>query len=155
MALTRVQVETILVKRCGGVMALATMAVTTAGANADLDDPIGAALRAFAITPANPLAVTDADIAGITNDDAAAFLDVAELRTLESVLGNLQLVDIRLGPRDEKLGQVRTGLEQRIARLEKAIQTRYGLGLGTITAGVIGLSFAEHEDGTSHVEGTL
>jgi hypothetical protein len=42
---TRAQVEQILVKRCGPLMTKAGMAVTFAGANIDLADPIAWGLR--------------------------------------------------------------------------------------------------------------
>jgi hypothetical protein len=146
MSLTRVQVETILVKRCGPLLTAAGMATTFAGANTDLNDPIGYAIRKSGGTVTAITAVVDADIATIDSSDHDQLLDLAELRTLETILGNLDDVDIRVGPRDEKLSQLRTDLEKRLARLQKRIQDEYGVTAVSMETGTIALDFADHNE---------
>src|SRR5690242_14586451 len=102
MSLTRANIETILVKRCGPLMTAAGMATTVLGSNADLNDPIGYAVRKAGGSVTSFVAVADADIAGVDELGYDQLLDLAELRTLETILGNLDDVDLRVGPRDEK-----------------------------------------------------
>lgn len=145
MSLTRANVETILVRRCGSLLTAAGLDGTTLdGTNVDLNDPIGYALREMGYTVDDITAVADADVSSAANYDK--LLDLSELRTLENIQGNLDEVDITLGPRKEALGQLPTRLEKRIERLEAKVRKVYGIGVGTITAGVIKLDFAEHNE---------
>ena len=80
--------------------------------NPKLSDPIAWALRILGGSPTDDTNPVDADMATITAVDA--FLDLAELRTMEAILGNLALVDVRTGPVDEKLSQLSTILASAI-----------------------------------------
>jgi hypothetical protein len=143
MSLSRAQVETILVKRCGALMTLVGMGITYAGSNGDLNDPIGVAVRRLGGTVGNPASVADADIATVTKS-VDAILDVSELRLLENILGNYDDVDIVVGPTQERLSQNREGIEKRLDRLSKGCKERYGVDLPTIEAGLLDFDFAEH-----------
>jgi hypothetical protein len=153
MTITRADIESILVRRASGFMAAAGLAVTVAGSNADLNDPLGWALRKSGITPVLITAVADADVAKATDVDQ--LLDLAELRLLENIYGNLTLVDITLGPRKDALGQIGARLEKRIDVLREKIDKEYGIGASILQGGVITLDFADHNEGVADDDSQL
>lgn len=141
MALTRAAAEAVLVRRLGGLLAAAGLAVTTAGANADLNDPLAWAVGQAGGSVSDRTAVTDADLTTVDGDDR--LLDLAELRALESVAGNLALVDVTFGPHKESLGQLGERLEKLIARKRAQVARDHGIGAGALDAGVVVLPFQE------------
>ena len=145
MTVTRANIESILVQRCGALMSFAGMAITSAGANASLNDPIGYALRQTGYTVGNVANVADSDLATLDVDDLDQILDVAEYRTLENIGGNLDDVDITNGPESERFSQLSTALEKRMTRLEQRITDLYGIASLPET-GSITFDFAEHDD---------
>lgn len=152
MSLTRANVEAILVQRTGPLLTAGGMdGSTITGANASLNDPIGYAVRRLGLTVANLASVADADLSGVSSDDYDQLLDVAEYRTLENILGNLDDVNITVGSRTEALGQLSDQVEKKMDRLAGRIEREYGLGLGTLQAGLISLGFQE-QNTTSEVE---
>lgn len=126
MALTRAQIETVLIARCGGKMTVAGLdGATHDGNNADLADPISAAL--FEMGYQLDLGtVTDSVLSIVEGNRISEFLDRAERRCLENISGNIDTVNIALGPRREDLNQLAEQVEKAIARLEKKILLRYG-----------------------------
>ena len=146
MTLTRANVESILVNRCGAYMEAVGMVVTIVGTNANLNDPIGYAIRACDGSVADYVLVTNADILTVDSDDYDKLFDVAELRTLESVSGNYDMVDITVGPRSEKLNQLAQNLEARLKRLAQQVEDKYGIGAPTVDSGHITLDFADHNE---------
>lgn len=138
MALTKSQVETVLLGRCGGKMGAAGMSVTA------LAEPIATALTKLGLPPSDPTAVTDADLALVTEDDRLKLFDLAELRTLKSIQGNLDTVNISVGPRTEQLNQLYEQVDKAITRLELYIAGEYGIGLGTLRGGTLSLDFQEN-----------
>lgn len=143
---SRANVEAILVKRTGPLLTRVGMAVTFAGANADLNDPIGWGLRQAGYTVADISVVTDADLVGLATADTDKFLDLAELRVLQTISGNWAGVDTQLGPRSESLNQFRIAIEERIDRKQKQIEQLYGIGTPTLEAGLLTIEFAEHTE---------
>jgi len=141
MAYTRVDAETSLVSRLKAKMAAADFATTTAGSNADLNDPFAVSLRKMGKPATNP--ITDGDLSGLSDAEWDEFLDRAELRTLENIAGNIDLVDITVGPRRESLGQLTDQVEKAIARLSKKISLAYGEGLSSLSTGSLTLDFQE------------
>lgn len=146
MTITRVQAETLLVRRCGPTMTAAGMAVTIAGSNADLDDPLQWSIIELGGTVADIIAVTDADLATVASDDERYILDVAELRLLDNILSNNILVDTTVGPHSERLDQLAKRLERRRQWLADYLKDAIGLGASSITTGLLVLDFAEHVD---------
>lgn len=145
MAITRINAETIIVARVGALMTEASLDGTTLdGTNADLNDPLGVALREMGESVADISAVADADLSGVAEADYNELLDRTELRTLESIEGNYVLVDISTGPRSEKLSQLMASTQVRKTQLLDRIREQYGVG--TLEAGYLRQDFVEHND---------
>lgn len=141
MALTRIQAEKTLLARAGKRMAFVEMDSTTIdGTNPDVVDPISTALMAMDITPADISNPVDSDLETVSIPE---FLDRAELRLLENILGNADAVDISEGPRSESFGQFVSALETAIARKQDKIDAEYGGSLGSLSAGKITLNFTK------------
>lgn len=146
MTLTRANTEFLLEARAGPLLTAADMDGSTVdGTNVDFNDPIGRAVRDLGHTVTSRILVADADIAAVTVAEEEEFLDAAELHTLEAILGNLDDVDIRVGPRDEKLSQLAEQVERKIKRLRKKMDLLYGYGLAVPVAGYITRDLAEHD----------
>lgn len=146
MAVTRAQVETMLVRRRGKLMSAAGLAVSVSGANADLIDPIGYAIRRLGGSVASIIAITDTDIATVSADDLDGLLDISELRLLQNIKGNLDVVDITTGPISEKLSQLSDSLQEDIKTLTAKVEDEYGVGGTELEAGVLKMNFAEHNE---------
>ena len=148
MPYSRSQVEAVLIQRCGRQMAYAHMdAVTIDGSNLSLADPIAVGLGSLGYPAADPSAVTDADLGPVLPGDWGQLLAVAEWRTLESVLGNRASPDQMADTSNQQWhGQFWADLDRRAARLRQYIADQYGIGLGTLEAGVMDLGFAETLD---------
>lgn len=147
MALTRANVETILIRRSGALMTAAGLDGTTvAGTNVDLNDPIGVAIVAVGGSVTSRVLVADADVATVATASYDQFLDIAEYRLLQNISGNLSDVDITVGPRSEKLSQLATHLNKMLDRKKDALENQYGYNAGTLEAGVLTLSFADHDE---------
>ncbi|MBI5954371.1 MAG: hypothetical protein HY865_22165 [Chloroflexi bacterium] len=139
MALTRAQVESILVSRCKKRMVFVEFAITTNGSNADLNDPICTALQVMGINPANIASVADSDLATVT--DAAKLCDLAEVRLLENILGNSDKVTLQAASGTEHFSNANDALEKMIARKQAEVQKKYGVGLGSLQSGKLSMSF--------------
>ena len=148
MAITRANVENVLVHRAGALMTKAGMdGATVDGTNTDLADPIAYGLRQAGYDVDDFTSPTDAEIDDAA-DDIDQVVDLAELRVLENILGNLDDVDTTLGPRTERLSQLASQVEKKLDRLQTKCQKLYGYGAATITADVFVHDIAEHYDGT-------
>jgi methyl-accepting chemotaxis protein len=146
MAYTRASAEAALLRRAGKRMALVGMdSVNMSGTNLDLNDPIGMALLQMGKNVLDTSLVVDADLSSLTTGDILEFLERAELRLLENILGNIDLTDITIGSRRESLGQLADQLEKAITRKRDTIATSYS-GYGSIEAGVIKIDTAEKGD---------
>ena len=145
MSIPCAQVEVILTARAGKRMAFVGMDGTTVdGSNPDLVDPMVSTLISMDITPASYAGVVDADLA--TLEDIPQFLDRCELRLLQNILGNMDMVTNRVGPRSENLSDFSDALEKAITRKQEQIRKEYGAGVGTLSAGVINLGFMETDE---------
>lgn len=147
MTFTRANIEGTLVARAGLLMKAAGMDGTTvSGSNASLNDPIGWAMRQADYTVANISLITDTDVALVSDAMLDMLLDFAEYRLLMSIGGNLPLVDISSGQQRQALSQIATRAKEQLADVRERIETLWGFGFGTLTAGVVGLNFAEHTE---------
>jgi hypothetical protein len=146
MALTRANAEAELVQRAKKKMLIVKMLVTTDGTNDDLNSPLAFASRAMGLTLASPVTVTSAELASLTDAQVDQFLDRAELRLLENILGNFTLSDIKLGPHWEEKGAIGEQLQKQIDAKRKAIASAYGDDLTELEAGSMLLNFAQKHD---------
>ena len=126
MSISRANVEATLVSRTAKKMSLVGFPVTSAGSNTSLNDPIGTALLKMGKSVLNFSQVADTDLLGISMDEVPEFLDRAELRLLESILGNYDITDISIGPRSESFNQIEASLEKAIAAKQAQINSTYG-----------------------------
>lgn len=143
---TRVQVETMLVSRTSRLLAIVGKATTTAGSNVDLNDAIGVAVRVLGGTVTDPVTVADADIQTVDSDKFDALLDIAELRVLYSIRGNLTLTDVVSGPFEDTFSDIGDYLDDQIKALEDRIENLYGIGGAESEVGVITLNIASHNE---------
>lgn len=147
---TRALYEQEFVMRCGKKMEFVGMAVSVDGTNADLNSPMAFAARACGITLASPLTVTSEELDGLTVDNVDEFLDRGELRLLENVRGNMNLVDIKAGQLTENFSQFEVNLNKAIEQLQAKIETKY-VGYGSLEAGAIIEDFSQKfDDGFSY-----
>ncbi len=110
MAITRAEVEFLLEKRLGRYLSRAQMAVTAGQENPHLVDPLGWALRQLGYSPASLVTITNSDLAAVAAAHVDALLDLAELRTVESMLTNLSDVNVTAGPVSTDWSNLRTDL---------------------------------------------
>lgn len=124
---TRADVETDLVSRIGAWMVAAGLdGATVDGSNLSLNSAIGWAIRQAGGTVTSPSAVADADVQTVTDYDLLTGL--AELRALESVLGNYTAVDKKAGPVELKSSQLGDLIVRRIAQLTQWLRDTYSIG---------------------------
>ena len=88
------------------------------------------------------------------DEDGQEIVGTVQFETIALVgsnlgLGNLDDVDISLGPRNEALGQIPARLEKRIDRLTAKVQREHGVGAGFLEAGYITLDIADHNEDIS------
>lgn len=141
---TRANIEAELVSRAEAWLTAASMAITTAGSNADLNGPIGYGIVVAGGTVSDRSLVTSTDVQTVASDDYDLMVAAAELRMLESVLANYALVDAKAGPVEAKSSQLADRIEKRIAWLRGWLSITYGIGgSATLTTGVLNLNFAE------------
>jgi len=146
MSLTRINTEAELVQRQKSRMEAVSMAVTFVGTNADLNSPMGFAVRKMGGTVASFSSVADADLTFLDEEDIDQFLDIAEYRLMLNIKGRWGMVDTKIGPRSESLSQFAEDLERDITRKLADLQSMYGFGGGSLEAGVVDYDFAETDE---------
>ena len=128
MSLTVASVEAVLIRRCGPAMAVVAMDVSSTSPNPDLADPIRIAARGLGLSLASPLSVVDADLASLAGFAVERLLDLAERRTLETVLNRYTEVDAQVDRDAQKASQFADRLVRRIAALDVGLAKPYGPG---------------------------
>lgn len=124
---TRADIEQEMIARAAAqLIAVGMDGSTVDGSNLSLNAPIGWAIRQAGGSVAAPSLVTDTDVATVTDYDL--LLDLAELRTLQSVLGGFTAVDLKAGPVEIKGSQTASLIERRIAQLQSWLGQAYGIG---------------------------
>lgn len=149
MAVTRAQLETVLIARAGQWLTASGLDGTTVdGTNAALNDPICDALLQLEYSVADISSVADSDLANVPLTSYRQLLDVAELRVLESALENYNKVDSEAGAVKAELDDLGQRMERAIARKRATIAARYGIDGATMQTGVIDLNFQTQNDTT-------
>ena len=124
MALIRDEVEEIITLRCGNFLELLEMKCDCP--NPALSDPIAWALRMLGFEPESAIDIVDDDLANVTRKHYDALFDLAELRTLESVAGNLTLVTHTTGPVSENLSDLGKILDKMIPQKRANVASMHG-----------------------------
>ena len=148
MTITRQQAEVELVRRAKKKMLVVKMLVTTDGTNEDLSGPLAYAGRAVGLTLASPITLTAADLAALDDGMLDEFLDRAELRLLENIEGNIDVVDITLGPHRESKNQLAEQIQKLIKSKRESIVATYGDAVGDLTVSSMLLNFSSKHDDT-------
>lgn len=143
MALTRAHVESELVLRAGRLLAVVGLdGATVDGTNLTLNGPLRAGLESLAIPPV-AWTVTDTDLAAVDPGDVSQLLDVAELRTLQNVLGNMDEPDQQNGQDQQQWGAMAQRVQKTVTELADRCAKRYGLYAPSLAIGVIEMDFNE------------
>lgn len=87
---------------------------------------IGWAVRMLGYPTASILAPEDAEVQAVPAAKVDALLDLTELRTLESILTNLNGVDLTTGPVSERLSQLPVRLADLIAKKRQTVALQWG-----------------------------
>lgn len=144
MAITRAQLEAVLVRRCGKKMLFVGLDATTVdGTNADLNDPIVDSLGSLStrITPADQSNVADSDLAAVADSDLDQLRDFAEVRVLETCLGNWDQCDQMADVGNQQwLGKLYDSMEKTVARRRILVSTQYGVGLAALKSGTVNVT---------------
>lgn len=128
MAITREQLDTIIIRRIGAMLAQCNMDGTTSdGTNADLVDPLRWALKQSGYSTLSILNVTDTDLEDVPTTSLDLVLDLFELRCLESASTKLTEVDEVAGPREKKFSQLGRRLKDLIDDKTKLIESEHGI----------------------------
>ncbi len=125
---TVADVTTVITDRCGAYLARAR-AITGSATVPGITQAIGWAVRMLGLTTASLTAITDEEVSAVTSDKLDALLDLAELRTLESIQGNLAAVNVTAGPVQEELGQLAERLGEFVTERRKIVGARYSAWL--------------------------
>ena len=139
MSLTTLSLQAYLSTACGGTLTAAGLDGSTT--SAAWLGPIAAGVRSLGLALVDPLSAVDADLVPVVASQVDQLLDVAELRALENALNHYTKVSQKISMGEKRFGEFRTELEATIARKSTSVMNQYGIGLATISAGVIDLAF--------------
>lgn len=128
MAITREQLDTIMVRRIGSLLTECNMdGTTTDGTNTDLVEPLRWALAQAGYSTASIVDVTNTDLLSVATTDLDKLLDLFELRCLESASTKFTNVDEVAGPRERKYSQLGRRLADLINDKSKLIESEHGI----------------------------
>ena len=143
-AITRIQVETILVRRTKELLEhVGLSAAHDLGTNDDLNEPMRVALADLEIAATDVLAVSDTDLAGVADSDHNALFDLCELGMLMIIANKMTEVNERRGPISDSFSDLPERVAERIKVLAETISNKYGIGGdSSLNIGVIDLSIS-------------
>jgi hypothetical protein len=134
--MTRAEVEHYLTRRTGQAVDFVGLdGHTEDGTNIDYNDPIADALESVGIKPDSRLDVSDADVGRVPLENTQWFLRLLELRMLQTVANQFIYYGERFVDNDERVIEVRQGVENRIKGLSTEITARWGLGVSVMSGG--------------------
>lgn len=125
MSITRAEVEQIITKRLGALLAEAGMDTLQSGVNPWLTDPLRWALYMLGIETASVVSVDDTDLAAVQRHQVDALLDLCELKTLEAISTNYTDVDTKVGAVYEYRAALGTQIRQIADRKRMQIAALY------------------------------
>jgi hypothetical protein len=139
----RPQLETIIVRRCGSLVAQAGFTLTPLATSDDLSDPIDWALRQLGVTPADPTNPSSAEVAQIAASNTDRLLDYTELRALESAATRYVGVDVTSSGESRSDNQIRQALITAVRDKRALIERTYGIVAPPLVHGRVNLHFQE------------
>lgn len=119
------EVTAVVDDRCRALLAEAR-AATGDPAKPSVAQCIAWALRMLGYTTATILSPVNDEVTAVADAKVDALLDLAELRTLESILTNLNGVDLTTGPVSEDLSDLPDRIQKLIPEKRKAIGLMWG-----------------------------
>lgn len=134
--MTRAELETVLVNRLRGKLSYVSLAVTHAGANADLNDPMRRAILFMGGSVAS-MTVADSDLSGFSGWPAEQLMDIATIETLKAIIGQCYDVDQGVEADYQRLSQFADQCQKQLAYLEEQARNPYGPGIPAPASGVI------------------
>ena len=149
MTFTLEQIQSTLFGRMSALMDEADLSLLESSElNPDLNDGMSWALRKLDVEPADFTAVVTADFATIDFSTLDQLLDYAEYRTIQTLFNSLTAVDVRIGHRTEEFSQLANRVGQAVDKMRTYLRKEYGLGRGTLVAGVVDLDITTDADNT-------
>lgn len=127
MPLTRVTLATEIVDRAGGFLSAAGLSVAKDATNTIAMIAGRKALARVGVTPADPVALADADLTSVPASRAEEYLAAANLEALRLILQNCGGVDQQVGNHEQRLSQLRGSVVAAIEAAEKALVDEYGV----------------------------
>ena len=109
-----------------GVMLSEARLATGDNSKPSIEACIGWAVRMLGYTTASIRYPEETEVQAVATVHVDALLDLAELRTLESVLTNLNQVDLTTGPVSERLGQLPQRLADLVPKKRQLVALQWG-----------------------------
>lgn len=128
MTITKVAVNSVIDDRCGAFL-IEARRMTGDASKPSIGQCIGWAVRALGYTTASLTDVTDSDLSAVPDIKADALLDLAELRTLQSIETNLTMVTSTTGPVSDQWNDLSKRLADIIPRKQALIMAQHGIAL--------------------------
>lgn len=122
---TVAEVTAAVTDRCGAYLAQARV-LTGDPTKPSITPAIGWAVRILGGTTVSLATVTDGEVQAIGDGLTDALLDLAELRTLESIQTNLTAVNVTAGPVQQEYSDLAKRLAEIVTQKQKHAQARYG-----------------------------
>jgi hypothetical protein len=140
---TRAQADAILKTRVGVLLTNVGISVSGSSPLAAFADPIAVGLDAVGVACADPTNPTDADLAALPSSALYKFLDIAELRALESAAGTLSGSTSAVSQEwvDYKVTRRAATVDAALAAKREDVRRKWGYGLGRLTTGTVDLKF--------------
>lgn len=134
MPLTRAILDPILVSLVGETLKKVSRdGATVDGTNADVSIGIAMALFGMGLTAANPLAVTDDELAAVAASDLNRIIQVGRVEILDNVLSNWAKTNATAGTDNKQdWATLRNSIEISAARLRRQVEDQFGVGAGPI-----------------------
>jgi hypothetical protein len=142
---TRAQADAILKSRVGTLLTNVGVSVAGSSPLAAFADPIAVGLDAVGLSCADPTNPTDDDLAALPGSSLYKFLDIAELRALETAYntpaGTATATSVEWTDYKVTRKAAVDALATVLAAKRADVKARWGYGLGRLSAGTIDLKF--------------
>lgn len=146
MTITRIEVESTVVRSLREFLTIMGKSVVIDGTNPDVNDALAFALRRSGFVVASRLDVTDLDMALIPDNMYDQILDLTKYSMLLDMVGSMTLVDNTAGPFTDKNSQAYKPLKDLWEYYIKRIGDLYGMEIAEPVGGVITMDFVSHND---------